>query len=267
MNIGPLPVPHGRRLWLYAVVAAVLLFLIAPVFIVIPLSFSDSEFLQFPPRGFSLRWYEAFFSDPQWMQSARVSFTAALLTVCAATPLGTAAAYAIHRSQSRFLRAIHVTLLLPQMVPLILIGIGLFYIYIQLGIVNTMIGIVLAHTLLATPFVVVTVLSGLQTFDMTQEQVARSLGASWPVAFFTVTLPQIKLSVISGAFFAFITSLDEVVVGLFIAGGENTVLTRRMFLSLRDQIEPTIAAISSMLIIVSVSLLVAAALLAKRSQH
>lgn len=267
MSFGPLPVSHTRRLWLYALVAAVLLFLAAPVFIVIPISFSDSEFLQFPPRGFSLRWYEAFFTDPQWMQSARVSFTAALLTVCAATPLGTAAAYAIHRSQSRLLRAMHVTLLLPQMVPLILIGIGLFYVYIQLGLVNSMLGIVLAHTLLATPFVVVTVLSGLQTFDMTQEQVARSLGASWPVAFFTVTLPQIRLSVISGAFFAFITSLDEVVVGLFIAGGENTALTRRMFMSLRDQIEPTIAAISSVLIIVSVTLLVVAGLLAKRGKR
>ncbi|GGE87840.1 ABC transporter permease [Stappia taiwanensis] len=265
MSVGPLPIAPYRRLWLYGVVASVLFFLVAPIFIVIPISFSDSEFLEFPPRGFSLRWYAAYFSDPQWMAATRVSLIAASLTVLFATPLGTAAAYAIHRAQSRWVRSLHVLMLLPQMVPLILIGIGLFYVYIQLGLVNSMLGIVLAHTLLATPFVVVTVLAGLQSFDMTQEKVARSLGASWPVAFFTVTLPQIRLSVVSGAFFAFITSLDEVVIGLFVAGGDNTVLTRRMFLSLRDQIEPTIAAISSLLIVITLAALIAVALFARKA--
>lgn len=264
---GPVPIPLYRRLWLYALVALVLVFLVAPVFIVIPISFSDSKFLEFPPRAWSLRWYEAYFSSTEWMDATRVSFTAAALTVLLATPLGVAAAYALHQARVSWVRMIHVTLLLPQMVPLILIGIGLFYLYIKLSLVNTLTGVVLAHTVLAVPFVVVTVLAGLQGFDMSQEMVARSLGASWPRAFFTVTLPQIRVSVISGAFFAFITSLDEVVVGLFVAGGENTVLTRRMFMSLRDQIDPTIAAISSLLILVSVTLLVLGAVLAKSGRR
>ncbi|QPC42626.1 ABC transporter permease [Kaustia mangrovi] len=260
--VGPIPIPHHRRLWLYALVVLVLVFLIAPVFIVVPISFSASEYLEFPPSEWSLRWYEHFFGTFEWMRAARVSFTAAFLTVLLATPLGVAAAYALNVSKARFARLLHLVLLLPQMVPVILIGIGVFYLYIQLGLVNTMAGIVLAHTLLALPFVVVTVLSGLQTYDMTQERVARSLGASWPKAFFLITLPQIRLSVISGALFAFITSLDEVVIGLFIAGGENTVLTRKMFLALRDQVDPTIAAISSLLIVVSLSLLLVMAVLA-----
>lgn len=259
--VGPVPIPHHRRLWLYVLVAAVLVFLIAPVFIVVPISFSASEYMEFPPSEWSLRWYEHFFGTLEWMRAARVSFTAAILTVLIATPLGIAAAYALHVSKVRFARALQVALLLPQMVPVILIGIGVFYLYIQLGLVNSMTGIVLAHTLLALPFVVVTVLSGLQTYDMTQERVARSLGASWPKAFFLITLPQIRLSVISGALFAFITSLDEVVIGLFIAGGENTVLTRKMFLALRDQVDPTIAAISSLLIVVSLGLLLVMAVL------
>lgn len=255
--IGPIPVSHTRRLWLYALVCIVLSFLILPVLIVIPISFSDAQFLQFPPKQLSLRWYANFFGSPAWLSAARVSLTAAFLTVLIATPLGTLAAYTLNIIHARAAKALMALLLLPQMVPLILIGIGIFYLYINLGMVNTLAGIVLAHTLLAIPFVVVTVLSGLKGYDLSQERVARSLGASWPRAFVTVTLPQIRRSVLTGAFFAFITSLDEVVVGLFIAGGENTVLTRKMFLALRDQIDPTIAAISSLLILISIVLMLA----------
>mgnify|MGYP002717174420 CR=1 FL=1 len=246
MSAQPIPISHWRRAWLYVLVAAVLLFLIVPMLIVVPMSFSGSEYLEFPPREWSLRWYASYFNSPEWMASTRVSF---------------AAAYALNAVRLRLTPVLQVILLLPQMVPVILIGIGVFYIYIQLQLVNTLFGIVLAHTLLAVPFVVVTVMSGLRSYDMTQEKVARSLGAPRWKAFMLVTLPQIKLSVISGALFAFITSLDEVVIGLFIAGGDNTVLTRRMFQSLRDQIDPTIAAISSLLIILSAVVLASVAVM------
>lgn len=262
--IGPIPIPHMRRLWLYALVTLVLTFLVLPVLIVIPISFSDSQFLQFPPEQLSLRWYANFFDSREWLSAARVSLTAAFLTVLVATPLGTLAAYALNIVHNRAGKALMVILLLPQMVPVILIGIGVFYLYINLGIVNSLVGIVIAHTLLAIPFVVVTVLSGLKGYDLSQERVARSLGASWPYAFVTVTLPQIRRSVLTGAFFAFMTSLDEVVVGLFIAGGNNTVLTRKMFLALRDQIDPTIAAISSLLILISITLMVIVTVLSNR---
>lgn len=257
-------VSRRQRLWLYAVGIAVLLFLILPVLIVIPMSFSDSRFLTFPPPGLSLRWYDAYFLSPEWMDATRVSLTAAVCTTLLATPLGVAAAYGLHVAEVRYLRAVQLVLLMPLMVPIIIIAIGVFFVFAKLELVGTMPGLVLAHTLMATPFVVVTTLAGLQGFDMNQEKVARSLGAHRLSAFVKVTLPQIKPSVISGALFAFITSLDEVVIALFISGGENSTLTKRMFNALRDEIDPTIAAISSLLIVVSLSIVLAALLLAGR---
>ncbi len=153
------------------------------------------------------------------------------------------------------------------MVPVILIAIGVFFLYAKLGLNNTIPGLVMAHSMLALPFVLITVSAGLKTYDMNQEMVARSLGASRLKAFLTVTLPQIRFSIISGALLAFITSLDEVVVALFISGGENATLTRRMFNALRDEIDPTIAAISTILIAVSVLALVLAQILGQQRQQ
>lgn len=250
----PVPVSHVRRLWLYVWCGLVALFLVLPVLVVIPMSFSDAVYLEFPPRRWSLRNYRAFFGSVEWRDATWVSLRAAVLTTAAATVLGTAAAYGLAVTRWRWSRALQLLLVAPQMVPAILVAIGLFYVYARLELVNTMLGLVLAHTLLALPFVVVTVTAGLASFDMTQEMVARSLGASRVRAVLTVTLPQIRYSVISAALFAFITSLDEVVVALFISGGENATLTRRMFSALRDQIDPTIAAISTLLIVISVGL-------------
>jgi putative spermidine/putrescine transport system permease protein len=257
-------VTHRQRLWLYVVGGLVLLFLIVPVLIVVPMSFSDSRFLTFPPPKLSLRWYEAFLGSAEWRDATRVSFTAAICTMLLATPLGVAAAYGLHVAETRLLRTVQIVLLMPLMVPIIIIAIGVFFVFARVGLVGTMAGLVLAHTLMATPFVVVTTLSGLQGFDMNQEKVARSLGSHRLAAFIKVTLPQIKPSVISGALFAFITSLDEVVIALFISGGENSTLTKRMFNALRDEIDPTIAAISSLLIVTSLSVVLAASLLAGR---
>ena len=169
-----------------------------------------------------------------------------------ATTFGTLAAYGLHTSKSRWSRALYVGFMLPLIIPGILIAIGIFLLYAKLGLNNTMPGIVLAHSVMAIPLVVITVASSLKSYDMNLEMAARSLGASRPWAFLTITLPQIKIAVISGALLAFITSLDEVVISLFIAGGENATLTRRMFNALRDEIDPTIAAISTLLIVISV---------------
>lgn len=248
-------ITHGRRSWLYVLGGAVVLFLVLPSLLVIPLSFSDSRYLAFPPPGWSTRWYEAYFGAVEWRDATRTSFIAATLTMIISTVLGTLAAYGLHSSQSRLTRVIYATFMLPLIVPGILVAIGIFLLFAQLGLNNTMTGIVLAHSVMAMPLVVITVASGLKSYDLAQEMVARSLGASRPHAFLTVTLPQIKISVISGALLAFITSLDEVVISLFIAGGENATLTRRMFNALRDEIDPTIAAISTLLILLSVVLL------------
>lgn len=248
-------ITHLSRLWLYVLAALVMLFLILPVFVVIPMSFSDSRFLRFPPEGLSLRWYHSYLQSPEWMLATWVSFKVAALTTLLATPLGIAAAYGLHVSKVRFARVLTLALISPLIIPIIILGVGVFYLYVKLDMVNTITGLVLAHTILAIPFVVVTVSSGLQQYDLNQERAARSLGASRLTAFRTVTLPQIKGSIVAGSLFAFITSLDEVVIALFISGGQNTTLTRRMFTGLRDEIDPTIAAISSLLIVLSVMLL------------
>jgi putative spermidine/putrescine transport system permease protein len=240
-------VPSFRRLWLYAVVALVLVFLVAPILIVIPMSFSPTETLIFPPSSLSLRWYGYFFSSPEWMDAAWVSIRAASLTVILATPLGVTGAYSLHVSRGQISR-----LIVPLIIPVILIAIGVFFLYSRLSLNNTIAGLVFAHTLLAIPFVLVTVLAALRRYDMTQEMVARTLGASRLRAFLQITAPQISASIIAGSFFAFVTSFDEVVVALFVSRGPASTLTRKMFTSLRDQVSPVIASISTMLIALSI---------------
>ena len=239
-------------LWLSV---AVLLFLILPTLIVIPMSFSASSYLEFPPREWSLRWYREYWESDAWRDATITSIKAAVLTTLIATPLGTAAAYGLHKLTGGLKSALQLVVLVPLIVPIILVGIGAFHIFAKVGLNSTLTGVVVAHVALALPFVVITVLSGLRSYDFDQERAAISLGASPIAAFFTVTLPQIRVSVQTGAFMAFITSLDEVVVSMLVSGGENATLTKRMFAALRDQIDPTIAAISTCLIAVSVAIL------------
>lgn len=235
-------------------VALILVYLVLPVFIVVPMSFSEARFLQFPPKEYSLRWYEAFFTSIEWMSATRVSLITALFTTVISLPIGIAAAYAINNSTLRIMHSLQLVLLLPMMVPIILIAAGVFFVYARLSMISTLAGLVLAHVMLALPYVIIAVLAGLRNFDMTQEMVARSLGMNRFRAFMAVTLPQIKPSVISAVLFAFITSLDETVVALFISGGDNETITKRMFTSLRDEIDPTIAAISTMLVAITLLL-------------
>ena len=239
-------------------VAAILLYLILPVLIVVPMSFSEARFLQFPPKEWSFRWYEAFFSSGEWMAASKVSLITALVTTVVSLPVGMAAAYAINSSSLRVVRTLQIVLLLPMMVPIILIAAGVFFVYARVGLISTLTGLILAHIMLALPYVIIALLAGLRNFDMSQEMVARSLGMNRFRAFMAVTLPQIKPSVVSATLFAFITSLDETVVALFVSGGDNQTLTKRMFTALRDEIDPTIAAISSLLILASLLLVVIA---------
>lgn len=248
-------ITHGRRLWLYAVGGLVMLFLVIPSLIVIPMSFSDSQYLSFPPQAWSLRWYENYFGSLEWMQATWTSLKAGVLTMLVATPLGTLAAYGLHVSRTRLGGLAMLVLAMPIMMPLILIGIGVFNVYVHLGLLNTLPGVVIAHSMLALPLVVLVVASGLKSYDMNQELAACSLGASRPRAFLLVTLPQIRFSVVTAALLAFLTSFDEVIVALFVSGGQNSTLTRNMFLALRDQIDPTIAAISTVMIVVTSLLL------------
>ena len=251
------------RLWLYIISAIVLFLLIVPSLIVVPMSFSDSQYLEFPPKNWSLRWYENYFSSGQvgmgfndWIGATWTSIKVAVLTIFVATPIGTMAAYGLINSGNRVRSILFPIMISPMMIPVILVAIGLFYFYVQFKMVNSILGLVLGHSLVAMPLVLIIVLSALKNYDMNQEKVARSLGASRIRAFFEITLPQIKFSIISASLISFLTSFDEVIISLFVAGGDNSTITRAMFLALRDQIDPTIAAISTILIIISTSLLI-----------
>jgi len=240
--------------------ALVLLFLIVPVLIIVPMSFSSARFLTFPPPSLSLRWYREYVDNPAWMQATQVTLTVAIFTVLIATPLGVAAAYAISQSKLRIMRLVHATLLLPLVVPIIITAVGIFFVYGRVGLVATMPGLVLANVMLGLPYVVISVVAGLRSFDATQEMVARSLGMNRLRSFFAVTLPQIKASVIAGAIFAFISAMDETIVALFISGGQYQPLTKRMFTALRDEIDPTIASISTLMTAASFLLVLVASL-------
>jgi putative spermidine/putrescine transport system permease protein len=244
-------VTHRQRLWLYILTGITICFLVLPSLIVLPMSFSGSNSLVFPPKIWSLRWYEAYFGSSQWQAATLVSFKVAICTTLLATPIGTAAAYGLHVGRFAFGTLIYGVLLASLMVPVILIAIGAFFLFAQLGMVNTIPALVLCDTLLAVPFVLVTVTAGFKGYDLNQEQVARSLGAPRLKAFLSVTLPQIRGSVLAGAFFAFIIAFDEVVIALFMSGGEGATLTNLMFSSLRNEIDPIIAAISSLMIVVT----------------
>jgi putative spermidine/putrescine transport system permease protein len=254
-------ITHRARLWLYVLGAAVLLFLVLPTLIVVPMSFSASQFLEFPPRHWSLRWYDAYLASPAWMQATATSLKVSALTAIVATTLGTLAAYGLFVCNLRWARAAMLLLLTPIMVPVILIAIGVFYAYVKLHLLNTLAGLVLADSMLAIPLVLLIVTSSLRSYDMSQEMVARSLGASRPKAFLLVTLPQIRFAVLTAAILSFLTGFDEVVIALFVSGGANATLTRGMFNALRDQIDPTIAAISTVMITISSLLLAGSQLL------
>lgn len=251
-------ITHGGRLWLYALATLIILFLVVPTLIVIPMSFSDSQYLEFPPQQWSLRWYEHYFGSDEWMRATWTSIKVAILTMVVATPIGVLAAYALHTARIAVVRLAFVLLITPMMVPLVLVAVGAFYVYVKLNILYTVTGLVLAHTVLALPLVVIVIGSAFKTFDMAQENAARSLGAPRWKAFLTVTLPQIRFAVVTAALLSFLTSFDEVVVAMFISGGDNPTLTRNMFNALRDQIDPTIASISTIMILITTSMMMLA---------
>ncbi len=183
-----------------------------------------------------------------------------------ATPLGTMAAYALFVSGHRLAKAIFMFLITPMIVPVILIAIGAFYAYGRVGLNNTISGLVLAHTAMATPLVMIVITAALRSYDLNQERVARSLGATRLKAFFSITLPQIKFSVVTAALLSFLTSFDEVIIAIFVSGGSKATLTKHMFSALRDFIDPTIAAISTIMVLISTVLLLATQLIGPRGK-
>jgi len=274
-NVSETQIRLKNRLWLYIFSFITLFLLIVPSLVVIPMSFSASQYLEFPPQEWSLRWYENYFFSwkvengfNDWMAATWTSIKVAVLTIFVAVPIGTMAAYGLVNSSSRTSKILFPIFISPMMVPIILVAIGLFYFFVQFKLVGSVLGLVIGHSLVALPLVLIIVFSALKNYDMNQEKVARSLGAGRFRAFREITLPQIKFSIISASLIAFLTSFDEIIISLFVAGGDNSTITRSMFLALRDQIDPTIAAISTILIIISSGLLIVVQLLGNnKDQH
>ena len=266
-----------NKLGVYALrgcAGAVLFFLILPILVIVPLSFNSqpyftftAEMLAFEADAYSLRWYRTIVENPNWLLAIQNSFIVGVFATIVATLLGTVAAVGLASSEMPFRRTITALLLSPMIVPLIIIAAGMFFFYTRFGLVGTFPGLIIAHAALGIPFVIVTVTATLVGFDRSLYNAGISLGTGPVRTFMRVVLPLIRPGVISGALFAFVTSFDEVVLVLFLAGPDQRTIPRQMFSGLREQINPTILAVATLLIVISICLLVTIELLRRRSER
>ena len=292
--------PHAttfEKVWRYAYLAFctfVFCFLIAPILVIVPLSFNAEpyftftrEMLSLDPEGFSLRWYDRIlthgmaapdavrdgnwwadaWANGQWIHAAKNSFLIGITSTLIATALGTLAALGLSRPEMPFRRAVMALLISPMIVPMIISATGLFFFYSKVGLAHTYVGVVLAHAMLGIPFVIITVTATLSGFDRSLIHAAASLGATPVETFRRVILPLILPGVISGALFAFVTSFDEVVVVLFIASYDQQTIPLQMWNGIREQISPAILAAATILIGFSIALLTTIELLRRRTER
>ncbi len=267
----------GERIWYYTyrtICAAIFVFLIGPIFIIVPLSFNAApyftftpEMLSFDPAGYSLRWYEDFWTDINWQLAIRNSVIIGIFSTLISTSLGTLAALGLSQSTMPYKSAFMALLISPMIVPLIISAAGMYFFYSRIGLASTHIGVILAHAALGTPFVVITVTATLVGFDRSLIRAANNLGATPTRTFFKVIVPLILPGVISGGLFAFITSFDEVVVVLFVGSVEQRTIPWAMFSGIREQISPTILAVATLLVLLSIMLLTTLELLRRRSER
>jgi putative spermidine/putrescine transport system permease protein len=273
----PLYASTGQRVWYYTfrvICGLLFFFLIFPIMVIIPLSFNAQDFFTFTPEmlsfsadGFSLKHYEDFFSNSDWQRSLRNSFSIAPVATLFSVTFGTLAAIGLSQSHVPFRGAIMAMLISPMIVPLIISAAGMYFFYSRLGLQGTFIGVVLAHAALGTPFVIITVTATLIGFDKSLVRAAANMGAGPVRTFFKVQMPLILPGVISGALFAFITSFDEVVVVLFVGSAGQKTLPWQMFTGLREQISPTILAVASLMVAISILLLTTLELIRRRSER
>lgn len=264
----------AERAWYYSfrvICALIFFFLIAPIFVIMPLSFNAEPYFTYPMPGYSLRWYDVIFGDsPQsilWQRAIKNSVIIGFSATLLATALGTVAALGLSRANFPLKGVVMAVLISPIVVPIVITAVGMFYFYAQIGLASTIPGIILAHTALGVPFVVITVTATLVGFNQNLVRAGSSLGAGPARVFFKVTLPLILPGVVSGALFAFATSWDELVVVLFLASAEQHTIPRRMWSGIRELIDPTIAAAATLLIFLSILLMVTMEILRRRSER
>ena len=271
-----------ERIWHYTylfICTAVFFFLIAPILVIIPLSFNAEpyftftpEMLRFDPAGYSLRWYEDIINNEQWLHSMKNSFIIGILSTLVATTLGTLAAIGLSRAELPAKSLIMGVMISPMIVPLIISAAAMFLFYSSpfgapFALTQTYTGLILAHAALGTPIVVITVTATLVGFDRSLIRASAMLGADPVTTFFKVIMPLILPGVISGALFAFITSFDEVVVVFFMAGFEQRTIPRQMWAGIREQISPTILAVATLLVCISIALLATIEMLRRRNER
>ena len=275
----PLPTYAGRleKTWYYTfriICGLILFFLIAPIVVLIPLSFNAEPYFTFTqgmltlkPAAFSTRWYQDIISNPQWIHSIKNSIIIGFFATIFATFFGTLAAWGLSRPQTPFRVPLMGLLISPMIVPLIITAAGMFFFYSKVGLAQTYPGLIMAHTALGIPFVIITVTATLMGFDPDLIRASASLGANPVTTFRKVIMPLILPGVISGALFALVTSFDEIVVVLFLSGFEQRTIPRQMWVGIREQISPTILAVATILIAVAIALLTTAELLRRRSER
>lgn len=266
-----------ERVWYYTyrvICALIFLFLIGPLLVIIPLSFNAEPYFTFTPgmlsfdaEAYSLRWYTDFLESSRWMDSIKNSFIIAIASTFLSTTLGTIAALGLSSRFMPYKNVIMGLLISPMIVPLIISAAGMFFFYSKIGLAQTYAGVILAHTALGIPFVVITVTATLTGFDHSLTRAAASLGSNPTNTFFKVILPLVTPGVVSGALFAFITSFDEVVVVLFLSGPQQRTVPIQMWSGIREQISPTILAVATLLVLISVVLLTTLELLRRRSER
>ncbi|MCX5839606.1 MAG: ABC transporter permease [Deltaproteobacteria bacterium] len=250
---------------LYLIGALIFAYIIIPIFIIIPISFSSSSYLQFPPDSFSLRWYKNYFTKEVWMAATWASLRVAALTSLFSTLLAIPTSIGLVRYKFPGKKILMGLIVSPLVVPTIIVAIGLYFFYADLKMIGSIPGLVLAHSLVAFPVVVVVLTASLKGLDVNLEYAAMNLGANPVRTFKEVTLPLIRPAILSGSLFAFIMSFDELIITMFICGRMIT-LPKRMWDSVREEIDPTIAAVSTMLIFLSLILLLIIELYRKRSE-
>lgn len=255
------------RAVLIAFSVLVLGFLLLPILAVVPMSLNPTTFLVFPTEGLSLRWYRVLAESPAWSRAFTNSVAIATAVTLVATPLGTLAAIGIVRMRSRARPLVVALLGAPLVVPVVVVAIAFYFLFAPMGLTNSFAGMVIAHTVLAAPFVVVVVAASLHGFDIGVLRAGSSLGAPPVTVLSRILLPLIAPGVAAGAVFAFMTSFDETVVALFIAGPAQRTLPMQMFEGVREQISPAITAAATLLVIASTLLLGSAELLRRRAER
>ena len=254
--------------WLFrAWCAAVLAFLLVPIAAIVPLSFSAGSFLSYPLPGWSLRWYAEVLGGGKWLQALLNSLRVGVVATALSVVLGTLAALGLARQRGWWAGALNALMLSPMIVPVILVAVGSYFFLAPLQLTSSFTGLILAHTVIAVPFVVVPVLTALDGLDPNLARAAAACGATPTTTFFRVTLPSIVPGMASGALFAFAASFDDVVIALLVAGPEQRTLPREMFSGLRDSITPALTAVATIMIVFSTTLFLLMQALQRRARR